>query len=59
VVADVRDPPRALLLDHRLVGSAPLQVVEPDELHVALLVRRGAERDCREQGQDDSSAHLQ
>ena len=37
MVADIRDPAVALLVDHRLVGAARLQAREADEPHVARL----------------------
>lgn len=43
VVPDVGDPPLALLLDDRLVGAASVQAVGADELHVAAIVRTGAQ----------------
>src|ERR1700730_9626321 len=35
MVADVRDPARALLLDNRLIGAAGLQVVVTHQVHIA------------------------
>src|SRR3989442_6182088 len=36
VMADVGDPPLALLMDDRLISGAPLERVEADQAHVVL-----------------------
>jgi hypothetical protein len=44
-MADVSDPAIALLVDRRLVGAAPLQIVVADEIHIlALRLRLGEAR---------------
>src|SRR5256885_17198638 len=60
VMTDVADPAAALLVDHRLIGAAALQVVMPEERHVRSarsVLRMPRRGESHERGEDHPAFH--
>jgi hypothetical protein len=57
VVADVRDPSIALMMNRRLVGAATLQIAVADEFHVLALRLRLCERGFGRVSRNQNAKH--